>query len=219
MGYSNKLIWLTSGLKNSIKNKHRLHTKYLKHPTTENKNKYISFKNRLNHVLRITERHYYQQELSNCQNNMKKSWQLIKDIINKNKKKTQASPKIYINGHLSENSQDIANSFNKFFTEIGPILDAKIPISQTCPTSFIKKNCTINIFLHPVDEHEVNKIVDALKVCAVGWDDLPSTIFKENKTPLTGILTHIVNLSLQQGIFPSELKFANIIPIFKAGDT
>ena len=98
---------------------------------------------------------------------MKKSWQIIKDIINKNKKKNQASPKIYINGHLSENSQDIANSFNKFFTEIGPTLDRKIPTSQTSPTSFIKNNCTINIFLHPVDEEEINKTVDALKVCAV----------------------------------------------------
>ena len=45
------------------------------------------------------------------------------------------------------------------------------------------------------------------------------TSFKENKAPLSRILTHIVNLSLQQGIFPSELKIANIISIFKAGDT
>jgi hypothetical protein len=29
---------------------------------------------------------------------------------------------------------------------------------------------------------------------------------------------HTINLSLEQGIFPNELKLANVIPIFKAGD-
>ena len=66
---------------------------------------------------------------------------------------------------------------------------------------------------------EINKIIDKLKNCAVGWDNLPAIIFKENKNILSCILTHIVNLSLEQGSFPSELKIANIIPIFKAGET
>jgi retron-type reverse transcriptase len=57
-----------------------------------------------------------------------------------------------------------------------------------------------------------------LKHCAVGWDELPSSILKDNKIPLTKVLTHLVNLSLENGIFPSQLKIANLIPIFKAGD-
>jgi retron-type reverse transcriptase len=61
--------------------------------------------------------------------------------------------------------------------------------------------------------------VDKLKNCATGWDQLPATILKENKPILTKILTHIVNLSLQQGVFPKELKIANVIPIFKSGET
>jgi len=57
-----------------------------------------------------------------------------------------------------------------------------------------------------------------LKDCAVGWDNLPSFIFKENKNPLAKLLSHIINLSFAQGAFPHELKIANIIPIFKAGE-
>ena len=32
-------------------------------------------------------------------------------------------------------------------------------------------------------------------------------------------LTHIINKSLKEGVFPSELKLATVVPIFKAGDT
>ena len=34
------------------------------------------------------------------------------------------------------------------------------------------------------------------------------------KTPLT----HICNKSFSSGLFPSELKIANVVPIFKSGD-
>ena len=42
-GYSNKLKWLTYGLKKSISQKHKLHTRYLKNPTTDNKSNYKKF--------------------------------------------------------------------------------------------------------------------------------------------------------------------------------
>ena len=31
-------------------------------------------------------------------------------------------------------------------------------------------------------------------------------------------MTHICNLSLTQGIFPSQLKIANVIPLYKSDD-
>ena len=31
-------------------------------------------------------------------------------------------------------------------------------------------------------------------------------------------LTHVLNVSLLTGIFPSEMKTANVVPIFKSGD-
>ena len=32
------------------------------------------------------------------------------------------------------------------------------------------------------------------------------------------LLTHIINLSISQGHFPSELKLTKVIPIYKSGD-
>ena len=134
-------------------------------------------------------------ELKDCQHNMRKSWLIIKNIINKNRKKSQKLPKITINGNLCDNSKKIAEGFNNFFTHIGPILDQKIPKNNISPLNFIPGNYTINLTLEPATELEINKIVDNLKNCAVGWDHLPAAIFKENKEPLSNILKHIVNLS------------------------
>ena len=205
-------------MKKSISQKHKLHASYLKHPTPANKLLYSNFKTRLSQVLKRAERDSYQKALDSCRSNLRKSWSIIKDIINRNSKKTTKLPKILINGHLSDNPLEIANIFNKYFTNIGSVLDKRIPKSNIDPVSYITKNYTINLFLEPTTDHEISKIVGNLKDCAVGWDLFPAAIFKENKVPLSKILSHIINLSLEQGVFPAELKLANIIPIFKAGD-
>jgi hypothetical protein len=219
IGYDNKLPWLSDGLKKSIKRKHLLHTTYLKNPSQENQVSYKKFKNKLTQILRMAKRNFIQQELTNCKSDMRKSWRIIKDVLNKNKKKVTKLPKITINGKLCDDPQQIANSFNQFFTNIGPTLDKKIPNSGISPLSFIPQNYTINLFLNPATEQEIHRIIDKLKNCAVGWDNLPASIFKDNKSMLSPILLHIINLSLEQGVFPKELKLANIIPIFKAGET
>ena len=43
------------------------------------------YRNKLNHILRSAERKYYQDLLIEHKTNVKKSWQIIKGIINKRK--------------------------------------------------------------------------------------------------------------------------------------
>jgi hypothetical protein len=74
------------------------------------------------------------------------------------------------------------------------------------------------MFLNPTTQLEISQIIDKLKNCATGWDGIPSSVLKSSKNHITSVISHIIDLSLSQGVFPSELKLANIIPIFKAGD-
>jgi hypothetical protein len=148
------------------------------------------YQNKLSHILKNSERAHYQNALNSCRNNLNKSWTIIKEIINKKKNKSNKLPKITINGHLCDDPQTIANHFNTFFTNIGSILDTKIPKNSTNPLSFIPKNYTFNIFLDPTSELEINKIVDNLKDCAVGWDNFPSYILKEHKLLNQDLTTH-----------------------------
>ena len=85
IGYINKLPWVTLALKNSICNKHKLYVKFLKHPNKFNEDEYKKFKNRLSHVMRTAERNYIQTSLEKAQHNLRKSGEVIKNVINQQK--------------------------------------------------------------------------------------------------------------------------------------
>ena len=75
-----------------------------------------------------------------------------------------------------------------------------------------------SIFLPDVTIEEINEIITSLKNGAAGWDEFTPQIIKEIRSLISFPLVHICNLSLQQGIFPDELKIANVLPLFKACD-
>ena len=49
--------------------------------------KYKSYKNRLTKIIEKEERNYYANLLKNNKNNMKKTWAIMKSIVNRNKNK------------------------------------------------------------------------------------------------------------------------------------
>ena len=189
-----------------------------KKKTKVNHEIYKNYRNLLNQILKRSERLHYQSLIIQNQNNLRKTWQVIKEVINKKKTPNQKTTIFSINGNSTTDSSIIASHFNKFFANIGPTLDSKIPPSSRTPSSYIKTSCPVNLFLSPCHLDEINRTIDNLKNCATGWDHLPSSLLKENKHIFNPLLVHLINLSLIQGTFPSELKIANIIPIFKAGE-
>ena len=81
--YRNRKPWLTTGLKASIKVKNKLYVLSLKAPTLYNKNKYAKYKRILQKSLRNAERNHYDSLFKQNIGNIKKSWELIKEVINK----------------------------------------------------------------------------------------------------------------------------------------
>ena len=81
--YKNKIPWLTIGIKNSIKNKNILYLNYRKTPNSQKLKDYKKYKKRLNQIIRQEERQFYRQQIEKYKDDLKKSWSIIKDIINK----------------------------------------------------------------------------------------------------------------------------------------
>ena len=75
-----------------------------------------------------------------------------------------------------------------------------------------------SIFLSDVTIEEINNIISSLKNGAAGWDEFTPQMIKKIRSSINSPLVHICNLSLQQGLFPDELKIANVLPLFKACD-
>ena len=73
--------------------------------------------------------------------------------------------------------------------------------------------------IEEISELEVENIINSLRNSkAKDAFGLDSTFFKTHKQPLIKPLTHLINFSINQGIFPNSWKTAVVTPIFKAGD-
>ena len=126
--YKNRLPYITSGLRKSIQYKHILRHIYAKHPSDENKQKCRTFNNKLTSLLRKREQDYNIEEQLDINNaDMSKSWKVIKEIIGRGKN-THNSTKFTINGNPTFGKSVISNSFNNYFTHVGPQLAQNIQV-------------------------------------------------------------------------------------------
>jgi hypothetical protein len=217
IGYKTKHKWLTSALKTSIKRKNYLFHKMKRHPNANNIDNYKKYRNKLSKILREAERKYYNTQLEDNKQNVKRSWKILKDIINR--KKTNNYPdSFFINNNKIDDLKKVTKAFNKYFTEVGPTLARKIPTCNVSPSSYLHAKCPSSIFLNPTCEIEVTKILKNCKKASAGWDEIRSDLVSIISTSIVTPLTYLLNLSLSQGVFPNELKLAKIIPLYKAGD-
>ena len=128
LGCKNRKTWLTQGMKKSIKIKNNLFGQYRQHGTPELEFKYKQYRNNLNRMLRIAEREHYDVLFLNYKGNLKKSWILLKEVINRNKTR-DCSSKFLFNGECITDKLKIANGFSSYFVYVGPNLG---PFSVSC---------------------------------------------------------------------------------------
>ena len=74
--------------------------------------------------------------------------------------KTQS---IKVNNKLSDNSHEIANAFNKFYVNIAPQLDLKIPFSNIDPLSYLRENYMQSMVVPQVLTQDTVEAIKSLK--------------------------------------------------------
>ena len=116
----------------------------------------------LTRLLRRTERTYYQRLLIDNIKNLKKTWSIINDVINK-KKEGFSSSKFVINGINVTDNIIIAKHLNKCFVNVASELVSKIPKSKSDPTKSIKTN-SVSIFLQSVCKDDFTKMIMYIKI-------------------------------------------------------
>ena len=193
LNYKNRKPWLIYGLKNSIKEKNRLYVKYVRQNTRYSETKYKVYKSKLNGLLRKSEREHYATLFEENKHNHKKSWSLLKEIINK-KHELITQTKFIVNKVVTSDKKQISECFNKFYINVGSNLAKNIPQNQTDPMSYMKNSNTKTIYLEPVTENEVSAIVNSLKISSPEWDDISSKVIKKTYKSFIKPLTYLYNL-------------------------
>ena len=157
---------------------------------------------------------FYNNEINNSKDKIKSSWQLVKRTgKNNNSKQYVTAVKKSDNNAIVNNPKEISEEFNHFFCNISQSLNLPTP------------NLNINInslqhslFFRPTDSREVYNIIMSLKnKHSTGWDEIPVLVIKRCASIICEPLSKILNMTLESGIFPNNLKKAIIVPLYKKG--
>ena len=114
----------------------------------------------------------------------------------------------------------IANSFNIHFSSIGSKISNEIPPSEIDPLSYCHDFPDLrHLELGGVGPIYVIDIVKAMtSKTSTDLDDISTKFLKSIIGEIALPLSHIFDLSLSSGTFPSRLKASRVVPIFKGGD-
>ena len=212
----NRLPWLSDGLKASIKHKNKLYLIYLKHQTLYNISKYKQYKNKLVSLLKIEEKQFYQSQIVQNKNNLRKVWTIVKEVINK--RITRNSKQFILNDQVTMDTNVISNGFNNFFVNVGPTLASKIITDGIPHRNFLTESLQTSFFVEPTNTNGIKAVISKLKDGAPGRDGILPKHLKCISESIAYPLSKIANLSFEQGVFPTELKIAIVSPLYKAKD-
>lgn len=214
--------WITKGIRKSCDTKKTLFIKMKKSNDETSKLEYKKYKKCLALVIKEAKKLSNNKYIDNHNNKAKAAWAVINKEIGRTGCK-MGIDKINLNGQMITDPKNIASNFNIFFNTIAdklhnpnnlnnPINTVPLEISNVNHKNFETFNLT--------NEREIVSIVKSLrKSSAFGWDEISTNLLKQCISSISLPLTHIINQSLLQGIFPEKLKFGIIKPIFKKGDT
>ncbi len=212
--------WITSAIVKSIRRKEKLYKKYVSCPNDLHKAAYVSYRNKLTALIRISKRNYYADKLNEFKYNSKQTWKLLNNILGRCNKSIISS-RFRIGSSYVSDPTTIANNFNSYFVNVGPNLAREIPATDIDFHHFLQNVASPrnSLFLSPTNYDEIISICKSLNSdSSPGHDDIKPDIVKKVANFIAHPLAHIFNLSFNSGLIPDTLKVAKVVPIFKKGE-
>jgi len=205
--------WMNNELKKKCKHKYRLYKKYKVLGTVASKTKYLTYKRTLEKEIYNAKANYYSKYLSSDFNN-KKLW---KHINSTNHQSSSSIDNIIVNGLNINDPVEICNQFNMFFNTIGSTQNKTK--KNLCLQDYLQNNKTSFSEIPKICFDEVKVIINSLKNSnSCGHDLINSKLIKMFSDAFSVCLTRLINDSILTFNFPTILKTAKIVPIFKSND-
>ena len=143
---------------------------------------------------------------------------MINQLLHRKVKSKPVISKLIVEGAPVTNSEEIANSFNTFFCNIAQKLkDESSSNVDRLP------DLTVNTTRRVYEEmqcteytvSEAERTISSLKNKATS--DTSIKAMKYVSKEITPVLQNLISSSLNQGIFPTKLKCAKVVPLHKGG--
>ena len=217
--------WLNNDILNMIKKRDKLLKRMNKCSDPELKldllKNFKVLRNEITKIKRQAKADYYKKFFESNKTKSSSVWKGIRSIIRLKSTSFNSYLKVLNNdGSLISNPHEVANKFNSYFAKIGPSLESEIPPSSKSYADFLKKvNVRHSFFMKPTSCYEISKIISNLDSGkSLGPNSVPIYILKVSNDFFSELLSKVINLSFETGIFPDLCKLAKVIPIFKAGN-
>ena len=257
--------WFSNALKISSKVKNKLYKKYIHQQSHAAKVRYKDYERNFKTLVKAAKRKYYGDLISTYKKNTKKIWEIVRGAIGKVKNRSSRFPEYFLKDDENKKSQTsrpqkskpekenfikitdkelVSEEFNRFYSEIGPKLAAKITADFTPeqdspelgafhpkkihshsgrnPPEHLRniKRVQDNFSLGQVNEATVLHFIGRLtNKSSSGVDGLSNKMLKSVGDVLARPLQKLINVSLRSGVVPSQLKIAKVIPLYKGVDS
>ena len=157
-----KSKWITNGILHSINFRDKLYKRLKDTAPTDIiygtlKTNLKTYNRILKQMIRSAKQQYYRVQFGKYKNNLKKTWDTIKEVIAPSSKDIDFPTHFLVNDSLYNNPLEISNEFNKVFVDVGLELARKIPeIPNTSYHNYITDPTHHNFILKNINETEVS---------------------------------------------------------------
>ena len=232
-----RIPFMTPSLRKAILQRNMFRKKFFKQRSTPNFAFYRKARNRVNIIKRQEMNQFINKS---CSGGPTKGnfWKTLKPFFNR---KGSVRNKIMLkkNNDIINNPDEICHIFNDYFANIGNdignnddetlrVEEIVTKYSQHTSIQQIKKHLAKkfkgkepdSFSFRMVTAKEVHAQIMCLKTNkATGFDDISASFIKQISGEISVPLTKIINECIWQGIFPKDMKKANISPIYKKKDS
>ena len=124
--------FMTPGLLISRITKNKLHKQSLIEPSPVKVNKFKTYRNLFNTLVRKSKIKFYEDSLNSNVKNPKKTWEILKEVTI-GKKQNKKIEKLSVGGEQITDPQLIAEEFNSFFIDIGKTISESVRPTSVDP--------------------------------------------------------------------------------------
>ena len=197
--------------------KHSLRTLSKTHPSLQTT--YTKLQKLYNKYISSIKRNYYQNIFLKNKHNPRKTWKTLNHLTGRSTNKVNKNLSLQYETKTTSEPAEIVNLLNNYFCNIGASLNLNSQNSaQNISPAHILPTLQKSFALFDITEEELIKTIKDLKSnSSPGYDEITAELLKLTQPHITEVLLHIFNSSFREGIFPTRMKIAKVIPIFKKG--
>ncbi len=177
-----------------------------------NKDVYVKYNKCYRKLIKSEQFNTFKYKMASANNNGKEKWKIIKNELLINSTNVNIN-EIMSNGLKLNNESDIAEAFKLHFETCAMNLAIGLPVGKnTCEV--LPQGGTWS-FAHTTEIDLIKLIKSLANKNSSGEDKLSNKMLKREPYLFAKLLKPLINESIDKGLFPNNLKSANIIPVFK----